>query len=182
MSQRVIMPVSYTPHPWSSNGQESSRARPSVEALLLRAADVLESHLAESRRDSPAAWSAETINGLKALTLLTGIWVDVEIDELLAASKLHDGSGGTTLHRTTRSAGRRLQALAGQAELLVGGLRPDEHPEELTAELADELRLIAWRIVAAIAVQHAFLCLLRRRNALVILSRTLPVDGVNDLR
>lgn len=169
------MQLSCSPDSWSSDGPQSLRTRPSVEALLLRAADVLEAHLAVTRGDSPAAWSRETINGLKAVSLLTNIWVDVEIDELLTETRLLQCTGGgTTLDRSTRNAGRRLQALAGQAELLIGGLRPDDHPEDLTEELAGDLRLIAWRIVAAIAVQHAFLCLLRRRNSLEILSRTLP--------
>lgn len=168
------MHISFSPNCWSHQGWEPLR-RPSVEALLLRAADGLESHLAGAPPASVTAWSRETINGLKAISLLTSIWVDVEIDELLEESKsLHYGSGGTALHRTTRSAGRRLRALAGESDLLIGGLRPDDHPEEITAELADDLRLIAWRIVAAIAVQHAFLCLLRRRNSLLHLSRTLP--------
>jgi hypothetical protein len=180
MSQRVIMPASdsCSSSSASSSGLHTSPARPSVESLLLRAADLLEFHLGATAAIEPAAWMKETINGLKAISLLAGIWVGIEIDDLLKETRLIQGSmKSTSLQRTTRNAGRRLQALIGQAELMMGGLRPDNDSDEAAEETAAELRLIAWRVVAAIAVQHAFLCLLRRRNALDILSRAVEAKA-----
>ncbi len=162
-------------------GSKEGRGRPSVESLLLRAADVFEFHLGtrvhHASTEQTVAWTADTINGLKAISLLAGIWVEVETTELLEETRVIQGAlNDSSLRRATRTAGRRLQSLIGQAELKIGGLRPGEDAEECTDELADELRLFGWRIIAAIAVQHAFLCLLRRRNAVDLLNRRIRAD------
>lgn len=149
----------------------SSGSRPSVETLLLRAADALENHLARGDARASIQWAHETINGIKAISMLAGIWVEIEAQELLQQSNAL-GLPGSSLHHSVRAAGRRLQALIGLAELQIGGLRPADSPEELDDVVLADLRLTSWRLVAAVAVQHAFLCLLRRRHALA-LSRNL---------
>lgn len=138
---------------------------PSVEPLLLRAADALESHLRLHSHDShgaSAAWCREAMNGLRAISLLSRVWIEVEIRGHL--NRMEAASAGHGLRHTIALSAGKLQALIGAAELQVGGLDPEIYPEDTADEIVAELRLNSWRIVAAIAVLHAFLCLLRRRE------------------
>ena len=135
--------------------------RPSVEPLLLRAADLLESHLRQEPAVAPAAWCRDALNGLRSVSLLCRIWIDGEVPEVLqrAADPMQQ-----PLVRSIVAAGRRVQELNGSADLLAGGLDPETFPEDAGDEMLANLRMAAWRVVAAVAVLHAFLCLLRRRD------------------
>lgn len=137
--------------------------RPSVEALLLRGADVLEAQLIRDPDATSAHWCNETMNGLRAISMLSRIWLELEVPELLDRRTCRT-EGGRLLSRSIVAAATRLRALIGMSELQIGGLDPVTYPEDSGEEIALGLRLIAWRIVAGIAVLHAFLCLLRRRE------------------
>jgi hypothetical protein len=144
-----------------------TRVRPSVELLLIRAADALESHLTSDPEQASGPWCRETINGLRAISLLTRVWIDVDIRDAL--ERLRAGrtfANQNSLPRAILASIARLDALIGMSELQIGGLDPDSFPEDTEEETILGLRLAAWRIVAAIAVLHAFLCLLRRRESL----------------
>jgi hypothetical protein len=103
------------------------------------------------------------MNGLRAISLLSQIWIDVEIRVLLNRQCELSPRDHSHLRYIVASVDR-LRALIGTAELQMGGLDPTAYPEDADAEIVAGLRLSAWRIVAGIAVLHAFLCLLRRRD------------------
>lgn len=144
-----------------SNSSIAER-RPSVEPLLLRAADVLESHLRLEGELPSSCWCRETMNGVRAISLLSRIWTEFEVKDNL--ERLNRSSRGRSLRHSIAVSAVRLQALVGAAELQIGGLEPEVFPEDHDDGTIGALRLSAWRIVAGIAVLHAFLCLLRSRE------------------